>query len=211
MTFSSLLDSLRNYTEKGSSDDVTTNEELPRIVNRCERSIADKLKIQGYRDVFVSRMEAQNPTIAKPEGWRSTVSINFGISDSGNNRQNLRLRSYEYLRAVYPNDSVYDAPTLYADYDQNHWIVGATPDQAYQFEATIYRLPPLLSDSNQTNYLTDLTPNLLLYACLVALEPFLKNDNRLPVWQQLLSDEYGNVSQQDLMKLMDRAMRRTTS
>ncbi len=211
MTYSSLVQSIKNYTEKGSDDDVTTLQELPGIINRAERSIADRLKIQGYRDVLTGTMTAQQPVITKPDGWRNTVSFNFGRSDSGNRRQTLRNRSYEYLRAVYPNDSSLDAPVLYSDYDQEHWIVAPTPDQDYPFEAVVYRLPSLLSTSNQQNYLTEFVPNLLLYSCLVAMEPFLKNDNRMATWQQLLADEYGAVTQQDMMKMLDRALRRTTS
>jgi hypothetical protein len=210
MTYDSLKQSIINYTEVGSTN-TTFTDELPRIINRAERSICDKLKIQGYRDVVTSKMTAQQPVIAKPQGWRATVSINFGISNSGNVRQTLRNRAYEYLRRIYPNDSQYDAPVLYADYNEENWIVAPTPDQAYPFEAIIYRLPGLLSESNQSNFLTDLIPNYLLYKCLVATEPFLKNDSRLPTWQQLLADEEGSVTQQDIMKMMDRALRRTTS
>lgn len=211
MTYDSLIASLKRYTEKGSDTDETTLEELPRIVNRSERSIADRLKIQGYRTVITSAFQVAQPVITKPEGWRNTVSINFGISNNGNVRKTLRLRSYETLRAYYPNDSQLNAPAYYADYDQEHWIVAPTPDQAYPFEATIYRLPDLLSTSNQQNYLTQFVPNLMLYSCLVALEPFLKNDQRMDVWKGLLADEYGAVTQQDMMKMLDRALRRTTS
>jgi hypothetical protein len=59
--------------------------------------------------------------------------------------------------------------------------------------------------------LTQFTPNLLLYECLKALEPFIRNDSRLAVWKGLSEDELNNVNTQDIMKASDRAQVRTTS
>ena len=180
-------------------------------VRRLLRSIADYLKIMGERTVVTSTMTTNVGVYAKPDGWRNTVSINFGYANNGNKRRTLKLRSYETLRRYYPDDTALDAPVVYADYDQEHWILGPTPDQNYPYEAIIYRLPDLLSASHQQNYLTKFVPNLLLYSCLVALEPFLKNDSRIATWKDLLADEKGAVTSQDMMKMIDRALRRTGS
>jgi hypothetical protein len=62
---------------------------------------------------------------------------------------------------MYPDDSQLGEPKLYADYDVDHWLIKPSPND-YPFEALVWRLPDLLSPSNQTNYLTDYAPNLLL-------------------------------------------------
>jgi hypothetical protein len=211
MTYDSLVQDLKDYVERGQAGDTTVRRQIPYLINRAERSCADKLKIQGYRYVLTGTMEAAQNVIAKPDGWRNTVSINFGLGSEGNTRRTLRARSYEYVRAIYPDDSNLDAPVFYADYDQQHWIVGPTPDDDYPFEANVYRLPDLLGEANQQNYLTQFTPALLLYECLKAMEPFIRNDARLAVWKGLADDEINNVNTQDLMKVSDRAQIRMTS
>ena len=211
MTYGNLITSLKQYVERGGATDTTVLYQLPYLVNRAERSCADKLKIQGYRYVLTSTMAAEVNVIAKPDGWRNTVSINYGLGTDGNVRRILRARSYEYIRSCYPDDTEFGAPVFYSDYDQQHWVVGPVPADDYPFEAIVYRLPDLLGESNQQNYLTQFAPNLLLYECLKALEPFIRNDSRMAVWKELAADEMSNVSTQDILKASDRAQLRTTS
>lgn len=211
MTFDNLVTTLKQYVERGSVSDETVDYQLPFIINRAERSCADRLKIQGYRFVLTSTMKIGQPVIAKPEGWRNTVSFNIGTGPNLDKRKTLRIRSYEYLRMRYPQSSMLDEPALYADYDQNHWIVGASPNQKFPFEAIVYRLPDLLCQANQTNYLTEFVPNFFLYGCLIGLEPFLKNDSRINTWKGLYDLEFNNITAQDILKMTDRGLRRNTS
>jgi len=211
MTYENLLTTLRQYTERGNASDTTVNYQLPYLINRAERSCADKLKIMGYRYVVTSKMVMGQAVIAKPEGWRNTVSINYGGGPALDQRTTLRARLYEYLRSIYPDDSKMGSPVFYADYSQEAWIVGPTPSRDYPFEALVYRLPDLLSDANQQNYLTQFAPNLLLYECLKALEPFIRNDSRMGLWQNLAAEEIANVNTQDMMKVIDRGQKRTGS
>lgn len=208
MTYDSLVQDIKDYLERGNATDTTVVRQIPRVINNSERSLADKLKIQGYREVLTSNVVLQNPTVAKPQGWRNTVSINIGTGTLGNNRTTLRARSYDYLRMVYPNDTEFGVPAFYSDYDFNHWLLAPVPDSAYAFEATIYRLPDLLSSDNQQNYLTQFTPFLLLYECLTAMEPFLRNDSRMPVWINRRDEQLSAINTQELQKVVDRAQSR---
>jgi hypothetical protein len=211
MTYDSLVQDIKDYLERGTLNDEKVIRQIPRIINNAERSLADRLKIQGYRYVLTSATTTGNPVIAKPDNWRNTVSINIGTGSGSNTRRTLRTRSYEYLRSCYPNDTQLGLPQFYADYDQNHWIIAPSPQTNYPFEAIVYRLPDLLGETNQQNYLTQYTPNLLLYSCLTAMEPFLRNDSRMPLWKSMREDEFNSVNTQDLMKMSDRAQIRTTS
>ncbi len=151
-------------------------------------------------------MTAHAAAITKPNGWRNTVSINYGTGVGNNTRNMLRSRSYEYIRSCYPDDTAYAPPKLYCDYDYNHWIVGPVPDSAYPFEAIVYLLPDLLSDANEQNYLTQFLPFLLLYETLVAFEPFLRNDDRIATWKTLRDEQLKNVDGEEILKIVDRAL-----
>lgn len=211
MTFTSLVQNLKDYTEAGSSSNAAFLRTLPQVINNAERSLADKLKIQGYRDVLTGTLIAQNNVLSKPDGWRNTVTFTIGQGTNNATRKILRMRSYEYIRMIAPTDNSYDTPSWYCDYDYNHWLFAPTPDQAYPFEAIVYRLPPLLSDSNQQNYLTQYVPNMLLFQCLVNMEPFLKNDPRIATWKLLLDEEFAAVNAQEIAKIVDRGQTRTSA
>lgn len=209
MTFDSLVQDLQDYLEVGGDTNTIVARQMPRIINNAERSLADKFKIQGYQDVLTSAMEAGEPRIAKPDGWRNTVTFSIGTGVSSNVRKTLRIRGYELLRALYPDDTQTDEPAFYADYDFGNWLVGPAPSMAFPFEAIVYRLPDLLSSSNQQNYLTQYVPNALLFQCLVNMEPFLKEDSRLLTWKALLENEFTNIDGQEIRKLVDRAQTRS--
>lgn len=211
MNYTNLVKTLRQYTERGGGSDATVDYQLPFIINRAERSLADKLKIQGYRYVLTSTLPAATPAIQKPEGWRNTVSINVGLGPEKSQRRTLRARGYEYIRALYPDDTATGSPEFYCDYSQTHWLVGPVPNDSYPFEAIVYRLPDLLGETNQQNYLTQFVPNMLLYECLKAFEPFIKNDSRMMTWKLLADDEFKAVNGQDMAKATDRAQYRSSS
>lgn len=208
LTFTSLQEDMRRYLERGSAVDTQVFRQLPRLINMAERAIAQELKFQGFINVVVSTLVAGTSVYAKPDRWRDTVSMNYGTGDGQNSRVMLYARSYEYSREWWPDSDVQGAPAFYADYDYAHWLITPTPDANYPLEIVYYQQPPYLDDSNQTNWLTDYAPNALLYRCLLEAEPFLKNDERLAVWQQLYAQAMGAINKQDLQKIVDRSATR---
>ena len=206
-TFETLKQDMRRYLERGSTyaSDQYVYEQIPRLINLAERRIARELKIQGFIAVVSDTMVIGQSVYAKPDRWRDTISINFGTGATNAERTPLFSRSYEYCRSYWPNESQTDQPVFYADYDYTHWLITPTPDQEYPFEVLYYELPPLLDDSIQTNWLTEYAPQLLLYGALLEATPFLKNDERIPVWQQYYDRAAAMLNGEDLSKILDRA------
>jgi len=217
MTYNSLVQDIRDYLERGDTGDSTVLRQIPRVINNSERTLANKLKITGYLASYTNKMNLNENRIAKPQNWRATASINFG-APSGvqpfttyNKRTFLRERSYEYMRAIYPDDRMLNAPEFYCDYDLEHWLVLPTPADFYPFEAVCYILPPLLDNHNQQNYLTKYAPFLLLYTCLTGMEPFLRNDSRIATWKALADENFAAINAEDVRRMADRGQMRTTN
>ena len=207
-TFTTLKEDIRRYLERGFTlaSDAIVYEQIPRLINLAERRIARELKVQGLINVITSTMQPGLAVYPKPDRWRTTVSFNYGVD---NQYQQLFPRSYEYVRSYWPNRDETGVPLFYADYDYNNWIVSPTPDQAYPFEVLVYQLLPLLDDTNQTNWLTEYAPQVLLYASLLEATPFLKNDERIAVWQSMYDRSAQALNGEDLSKILDRSARRT--
>lgn len=210
-TFATLQQDIRRYLERGftPASDQIVYEQIPRLINLAERRIARELKVQGLINVVKSQMQPGLAVYPKPDRWRSTVSFNFGTGDQGNQYTQLFARDYEYIRSYWPDRTQTGEPIFYADYDYNNWIVSPTPDAAYPFEVLVYQLLPLLDDENQSNWLTEYAPQVLLYASLLEATPFLKNDERISVWQQMYDRAAQALNGEDLSKILDRSARRT--
>lgn len=205
-TYTSLRQDVERYLERGNSAETDTvfYAQLPGLINLAERRCARELKVQGFIEVVSGAFVAGQAVYAKPDRWRDTVSINFGTGVGNNDRNPLFARAYEYINSAYPNRTEQGVPELYADYNLDNWIVAPTPASAYPFEVLFYAIPPYLSDANQNNYLTDFAPDLLLYATLLECAAFLKNDERIPIWQNMYDRAAGMLNGEDLQKILDR-------
>jgi len=206
MTFTSLKQDVQRYLERGDTlaSDPIVFEQIPRLINLAERRIARELKIQGFINVVTTTLEAGSAVISKPDRWRDTVSMFIGTGSGGNTRKPLFTRSYDYLRSYWPNAAETDQPIFYSDYDYDHWLVAPTPDADYPIEILYYQLPPLLDESAETNWLTENAPEILLYATLLEATPFLKNDERIPVWQNMYDRAAAMLNGEDIAKILDR-------
>lgn len=208
MTYTSLLTDLRAYLERGSVTDTTVYDQLPNLVNLAERRLARELKIQGFQDVVSSTMTSGLAVYPKPDRWRLTVSMNIGTGASQNEAEFLLPRSYEYLRNWWKDRSETDQPMYYADYDYSHWLIAPTPDAAYPWEILYDQIPELLDDTTQTNWTTQYAPEALLYAALLESAPFLKDDQRVPTWQQFYDRSMAALNGEDVKKIVDRSIER---
>jgi hypothetical protein len=79
------------------------------------------------------------------------------------------------------NEALGPFPIGYEVREDSMYLVGAASDYSgtFRYHATI----PALSDSNTTNWLLTLAPDLYLYATLLAAQAYLKGDARLAVWE----------------------------
>ena len=207
LTFTTLQEDVRRYLERGTTyaSDPVVYEQIPRLINLAERRIARELKIQGFINVVTGTLQTGVSVYAKPDRWRDTVSINIGTGAQNNTRKMLFTRAYEYLLRYWPDRTATSQPLFYADYDYTHWLYAPTPDADYPFEVLYYELPPLLDDVVQTNWLTEYAPQLLLYGTLLEATPFLKNDERIPVWQSMYDRAAAMLNGEDLAKILDRS------
>tara|TARA_R110000868_G_scaffold63574_2_gene191768 strand:+ start:2527 stop:3180 length:654 start_codon:yes stop_codon:yes gene_type:complete len=208
MTYSSLLNDLRNYLERGATlaTDPSVYLQLPSLIGLAERRLARELKIQGTVTVVSSTMTQGEPTYPKPDRWRETVSIRVGTGTGYNVTQEVYPRAYEYMRQYWPNQTLTGTPRFYADYDYSHWFFAPTPNAPFPYELIYYELPPLLGDDVQTNWFTEYAPNALLYASLMEAAPFLKNEEIIPIWQGFYDRAVAALNGEDIRQIADRGI-----
>jgi hypothetical protein len=198
MTYDSLFENVQSYLDRTDADTVA---KIPLFIMLAEQIIASQIKFLGNLTVNTSVMVAGQPIIDKPARWHKTVSFNV---TSGGQKQPVLLRKYEYLREYTPDATTTGVPAYYGDYDYTHWLVAPTPAEAYEFEVLYYeRLQPLDS-SNQTNWFTIYAPQALLYGSLLQAMPYIKNDERMGMWQQHYDLIIQTLKAEDVQRVGDR-------
>jgi hypothetical protein len=198
MTYDSLVENIQSYLER---TDTATIEKIPLFIMLAEQVIASQIKFLGNLTVNTSTMVIGEATIQKPARWHKTVSMNVTVSGE---RQPVLLRKYEYLREYWPNPTTKDVPKFYCDYDYDHWLIAPTPDVAYNFEVLYYQRVQPLDSSNQTNWFTNYAPQALLFGSLMQAMPFLRNDERMPFFQQQYDLIMQTLMAEDRLRVADR-------
>ena len=198
MTYDSLVENVQSYLER---TDTATLEKIPTFIMLAEQIIASQIKFMGNLTVQTSTMTNTEAVIPKPARWRKTVSMNITVDGV---RQPVLLRKYEYLREYWPDATNTDVPKFYCDYDWDHWLVAPTPNANYTFEVLYYQRVQPLDSSNQTNWFTEYAPQALLYGSLLQAMPFLKNDNRVQLWQTMYQQAMDILVAEDKLRLADR-------
>jgi hypothetical protein len=198
MTYDSLVENIQSYLER---TDAATLAKIPTFIMLAEQVIASQIKFLGNLTVNTSTMTLGLATIEKPARWHKTVSMNITVAGK---RQPVLLRKYEYLREYWPDPTTQDVPKFYCDYDYSHWLIAPTPAAAYNFEVLYYERVQPLDSSNQTNWFTTYAPQALLYGSLLQAMPFLKNDERIGMWQQQYDLIMQTLMSEDKLRVADR-------
>jgi hypothetical protein len=198
MTYDSLVDDITTYLER---TDAQTIAKIPQFIMFAEQIIASEIKFLGNLVVVTSTMTQDENIIPKPSRWRKTVSMNVSVAGV---RQPVLLRTYEYLREYWPDQTKTDIPKYFGDYDYDHWLVVPTPATGYTYEVLYYERNQPLDSSNQSNWFTEYAPQALLYGSLLQAMPFLKNDERIPMWQAQYDKIIAVLQNENAIRVADR-------
>jgi len=198
MTYDSLVDDITTYLER---TDTQTIDKIPQFIMFAEQIIASEIKFLGNLVVVSSTMTQAENIIPKPARWRKTVSMNVSVAGV---RQPVLLRTYEYLREYWPDQTMTDIPKYFGDYDYDHWLVVPTSATWYTYEVLYYERNQPLDASNQSNWFTEYAPQALLYGSLLQAMPFLKNDERIPMWQAQYDKIIAVLQNENAIRIADR-------
>lgn len=206
LTYSSLVSDVQLYAERTDSPFV---DQIPRFIMMAENRLASEVRglgLQKYVTGTITGTIAGSPVILdKPARWRETISFRI-TGPTGTNEGFLQERTYDYCRAFCPDALVTGTPRYYADYEYEHYLIVPTPATDYGFELAYYERPEPLSASNQTNWITQYAPQLLLYATLLEAQPFLKRPERIQEFQGLYDRALQGVAQESSRRIAgDRA------
>ena len=206
MTYTELLQKIRDYTEVGST--VLSDTILNGVINDAEFRIFRDIDSDNNRRYATANLIASTRFIDAPTDAliiRSAQIVDSELADGNTNqdREFLQWRDTSFMSEFNPT-AVTGVPKYYSWWDETRIIVAPTPDQTYTIQLNYILKDPGLSSTNTTTYISLNFPNGLLYACLVEAYGFLKGPQDL---LQLYEQKYKQVVEGFSIEQMGRRRR----
>jgi len=198
MTYSELLQQIRDYTEVDSS--VLTNSICDTFIKNAEYRIFREADADYSREYATSSFNSGNKYLLLPddntdEGTttirRAFIVRSVIVTNTSSNQVALDPRDDTFI-TEYNASGATGFPKYYSMYRENAIQVAPTPDAAYAVTLDYVYTPDNLSSTNTTTYISQNAPELLLYACLVEAFAYLKGPMDM---YKLYQDKYNTALQ----------------
>lgn len=178
-----------NYAELVTQiEDTTENTystvDIDSIIRRTEQLIYNTVQLASLRKNVIGNVTAGNKYLSSPSDFLSAYSL--AVIKPNGDYLYLLNKDVNWLREAYPNPNTQALPRYYAIFgptttnnvppaitDELSFILGPTPDAAYDVELHYFYLPESIVDAG-TSWLGDNFDSALLNGCLVEAARFMK-------------------------------------
>jgi len=170
---------LSNYTELQTAianwldrDDLTA--QIPDFISLAEAYMNDDLRLRSMISEATVTPSQVNKYVALPTGFKESISFVDEVGEALNQIHHEDLQDMQY--GTSSGGPEYYSVTSRINFDR-------LASGALSYTMTYYKALDLASDTTN-DVLTDY-PNIYLYGSLLQAEPYLKNDKRIAVWNQM--------------------------
>lgn len=213
MNYTTLTNQILTYANRNEPAFIAA---VPDLINQAMSRIYSEAKTIGFQKVTGGNMVPGTAAVLKPQDFKECISFQYTVPGPNPFSTFLLERTYEFCLTYAPNITLRGQPLFYStdltvppnNVAPAQLFITPTPDINYTYQLTYLSLPPLFNAENSVNYLTDRYPSLLLYACLVEAIPFLKSDERVPVFESLYNRALQSVNNDTQNRYIDRVSKR---
>ena len=170
MTYAELVAAIKSYTENEETDFVA---EIPNFVRQAEDRIQHMVQLPMFRKAQQGVLTASNRYLATPDDFISSFSI--AVVNSDGEYSYLLNKDVNFIREAFSKVSTEGQPRFYALWDEDHFILGPTPNTALQVDLHYYYKPASIVTEGST-WLGDEAESTLLYACLLEAYTYMKGE-----------------------------------
>jgi hypothetical protein len=178
-----------NYAElvvqiEDTTENTYSTVDIDSIIKRTEQLIYNTVQLSSLRKNVVGTLTTGNKYLSAPGDFLSTYSL--AVIKPNGDYLYLLNKDVNWIREAYPNPNTTALPKYYAIFgptttnsvppvitDELSFIVGPTPDDAYDVELHYFYLPESIVDAG-TSWLGDNFDSVLLNGCLVEAARFMK-------------------------------------
>ena len=185
-TYAELQTAVANWLDR---DDLTAR--IPEFITLAEARFNRVLRLRSMEAKYTANTVAAQRNLALPTGY--IQMRNFQV-----NTEPLTTLSY-VTPEIYDRlwgGSTTGTPKFYTIL-ANEVSFGPIPSTVQQVEMLFYKKFDNLSGSTTTNLLLTEAPDIYLYGSMLEAEPFIMNDERVPLWAQALQQAVTDLQEQD--------------
>ena len=169
-TYTTLKQAIQDYVESSETSFVNN---LPTFIQQAEDRILKRVQLPDFRKNVTGTVASANPYLIMPSDFLTPYSM--AIDDSGYDY--LLFKDVNFIRQAYPSSATQAAPKYYGIFSDTSFIVGPTPDKAYDVELHYFHKPESITTSSTgTSWLGENADSTLLYGCLLEAYTYLKGD-----------------------------------
>ena len=171
-TYTTLKSAIQDYTQNTESTFVA---DLGTMIQQAEDRIVKSVELPNFRKNVTGSLTSGNQYLTAPDDYLYPFSL--AILDSDSDYSYLLSTDVSFIREAYPSASTTGVPKHYAQFDDNSFIVGPTPNANLNVELHYYYVPEsITAASSGTTWLGTNAPELLLYGSLVEAYTFMKGE-----------------------------------
>ena len=144
-TYSELKQAIQDYTENDETSFVTN---LPVFIKQAEERILKNVQLSLFKKNVSGSMTSSDRFLASPSDFLAPFSLSYVDADS--NHIFLQLRDPDFIHSFNPNSATTGGPRFYAVFDVENFILGPTPNSAYNVELHYFYRPSSLTVAGES-------------------------------------------------------------
>ena len=187
--YTTLSSTVESYLDRS---DLTSF--VPNFIESAETIIYRTTKTRGIENAFnevISSGAIDLTSLTGSKTWRNAKYLYVASSPV----TPLEFVDPDILFQKYPDRSTSETkPHMVARVDDT--LIFGPAAAAVTVKGIYYELLGNLSATNTTNWFITNAPEVLLYGSLIAAEPFIVGDERLPVWSSLYKASFDAVEEE---------------
>jgi hypothetical protein len=164
---------LVNTTTAGTTANLVTKDQIDTFITQAEQRVFNSVQIPDLRKNVTGNVTIGNKYLSVPSDWLANFALS--VIDATGIQHFLLNKDVEYIREAFPDPNYQAMPTHYAIFDQNSYILGPTPDLAYNMELHYFYYPQSIVVAG-TSWLGDKFDSVLLYGSLLEAYTYMKGE-----------------------------------
>jgi hypothetical protein len=185
-TYAQLETAIQDFTENSETSFVNN---LPVFIRGAEDRIFTLVDLELFRKNATAQLTVGDPYLSVPTDYLAPFSFQIITT---NYKEFLENKDVNFVQQYAVDAGINTTPKYYSVFDVNNFIVGPTPNLAYDVELHYYYRPASITAgaASGTSWLSENAPNALLYGSLVEAYTYMKGEqDMMQLYEQRFAQE----------------------
>ena len=143
-TYTTLKTAIKDYTD---NDEAGFVRNLPLFIEMTEERILKNVQLSVFQRNAAGVMSSGNEFLKAPSDFLAPFSLSATV---GSKKVFLLFKDLDFVQTYTPNPATTGEPIYYAQFDEENFIIGPTPNGDYVVELAYFYRPTSITKSSYT-------------------------------------------------------------